>query len=217
MIERHIQAVRIEDPGAEEPAATRERLRDLFPRGATRRMTQLGILVGAVLEPLAPAEQDTLVYATSYGESRALQEYLASFPNPSPTLFQTSIHPSAVQQYAVARRRPIREFFPLAGRRQVVAHAARAALLSPAARSILCGGEERNPWLEGSDAASPRTFAFALALVSASPGSLGRLRLQPGPDEPGELALPEFFEALRDRRPIERLAAQGCLLTLSWR
>jgi hypothetical protein len=49
MLERRIQAVNTDDPGAETPAGTRERLRGRFPAGATRRMTTLGMLVGNAL------------------------------------------------------------------------------------------------------------------------------------------------------------------------
>ena len=107
MFERYIQAVRTDDSGPEEPAATRERLRAAFAPGATRRMTQLGLLVGATLGPLEPAEDDAIVYASSYGESRALEAFLESFPFPSPTLFQTSIHPSGVQQGLIGRQRTL--------------------------------------------------------------------------------------------------------------
>ncbi len=216
MIERHLHALRLEDPGLEEPAATRERLRALFPRGATRRMTQLGLLLGSVLEPLRPAEDDALVYASSYGESRALHEYLGSFPTASPTLLQSSIHPSAVQQVLVARQQPVREFLPFGGRAQIVAHAVQAALLSPAPRAILCGGEERNLPPENLQTASPLGFAFALALGAGRDGSLGTLRLAESADPSGELALPEFFAALRDRRPLDQPVAPGMRLLLTW-
>jgi len=217
MIERTILALHLEDPGVEEPAATRERLRALFPRGATRRMTQLGLLLGSVLEPLRPAEDDALVYATGFGESRALHDYLATFPTASPTLFQTSIHPSAVQQVLVARQQPVREFFPFGGRAQIVAHAAQAALLSPAPRAILCGGEERTLTVGDSRTASAVGFAFALALGTARAGSLGTLGLAESPEPAGELALPEFFAALRDRRALDQPVAPGMRLLLTWR
>jgi hypothetical protein len=216
MIERTIQSLRIEDPGAEEPAATRARLRSLFPAAAIRRMTQLGLLVGSALEPLQVAEDDALVYASTYGESHALRDYLASFPTASPTLFQTSIHPSAVQQFLVARQQPIREFLPLAGGAQIVAHAVQAALLSPARRAILCGGEERGPAERLEGVASPIGFAFALALGRDGPG-LGTLRLAPVDDGSGALALAAFFAALRDRTTLDRIAAPGLRLTLTWR
>src|SRR5262245_32828036 len=96
--ERYISALSVADAGDEEPAVTRERLKDRFARGATRRMTQLGMLVGAALEELVPQPDDAVVYASAFAETRALEGYLDSFPSASPTLFQTSIHPSAVQQ-----------------------------------------------------------------------------------------------------------------------
>jgi hypothetical protein len=216
MIERFIQSVQIEDPGAEAPAATRERLRALFPPGATRRMTQLGLLIGRVLDPLQPTEGDAIIYASSYGESLALEAYLASFPTPSPTLFQTSIHPAAVQQYLVARQQPVGEFLPFAGGAQIVGHAVQAALLSPAPRALLCGGEARATWLTERRAASPVTFAFALALTTAGGRGAGTLRLTESGAAEGELALPEFFAALRDRRPLDQSAAPGLQLTLAW-
>jgi hypothetical protein len=216
MIERWIQAVRVEDPGREDAAATRARLRSLFPAGATRRMTQLGLFLGSVLSGLPLGPEDDLVYATAYGESQALREYLDGFPTPSPTLFQTSIHPSAPQQVRVPRQGPVREFFPFAGRRQSIAHAAQAALLSSAPRVVLCGGEERNDWLADSDAASPESFAFALELVRESAGALGRLALEPGGSDPGALTLPEFFAALRERRLLNHPAAAGWRLLLEW-
>jgi hypothetical protein len=216
MIERHIHALRTEDPGLEEAAATRERLRPLFPPGATRRMTQLGLLLGSVLDAVRPGAEDGLVYASSYGESRALHEYLASFPTASPTLFQTSIHPSAVQQVLVARQQPVREFFPFGGGAQIVAHAVQAALGSPLPRSIFCGGEERSFPAGHSRTTSPVSFAFALALEAASAGALGTLALVESADPGGELALPEFFAALRDRRPLDQSAAPGLRLVLTW-
>lgn len=216
MIERYLQAVRFEDPGEEAPEATRSRLRDLFPRGATRRMTRLGLLLGSVLHDLRPAEEDTLVYASTYAESRALEDYLASFPAASPTLFQTSIHPSAVQQVLIARQQPVREFFPLTGRAHLAAHALQVGLLASTPRVIVCGGEERGTWLIECDAASNETFAFA-ALLSVEPsGSLGRVRLEPSGENDGELDLKEFFVLLRDRRSLQRTVAPGLMLTLTW-
>src|SRR5690349_16951016 len=147
MLERYVHALSLADIGDEEPAATRERLKDRFPRGATRRMTQLGLLIGAALEELAPQSDDAVVYASAYAETRALENYLDSFPAASPTLFQTSIHPSAVQQELIGRQHPVNEFFPLTGRAHLVAHAVQAALLCDAPRVLLCGGEERGTWL----------------------------------------------------------------------
>src|SRR5688500_5084941 len=91
MLEGYVQALSVAALDEEDHAATRERLKDRFPRGATRRMTQLGLLVGAALEEVGPGPDDALVYASAYAETRALEGYLDSFPAASPTLFQTSI------------------------------------------------------------------------------------------------------------------------------
>ena len=216
-IERHLHALSLADAGAEDLAATRDRLKERFPRGATRRMTQLGLLIGAALDELGPRADDAVVYASSFAETCALEGYLDSFPTASPTLFQTSIHPSAVQQALIGKQHAVGEFFPLTGRAQLVAHAVQAALLAPAPRVILCGGEERGTWLLANEAASDRTFAFALALTREPVGALARLSLTPT-DEAGraEFTLPDFFDALRARHAIDRLAAPGLRVGLTW-
>lgn len=216
MFERFIAAVRTDDPGGEEPAATRERLRASFAPGATRRMTQLGLLVGATLGPLEPAEDDAIVYATGYGESRALESYLESFPFPSPTLFQTSIHPSGVQQGLIGRQRSVHELLPLAAGAHLPAHALLAAMLSPAARVLVGGGEERGTWLLEQGVASARAFAFALALTrerGAAP--LGRVALRPS-EAAGELTLAAWFDLLHQRLTFAGAIAPGWELELTW-
>ena len=218
MLERFIQAVRTDAPGSEEPAATRDRLKSRFAPGAVRRMTQLGMFVGALLGELQPGEDDALVYATQYGEGRALEGYLDSFPGASPTLFQTSIHPSGAQQGLIGRQRSVREFFPLAGGNQLVATAVQAALLAHAERVLFCGGEERATWLVPHGAASDRAFAFALALTRVrAADSIGRLALEPVADGAGALALPAWFELLHHRRPFAGAVAPGWRLVLEWR
>ncbi|HWL15730.1 MAG TPA: hypothetical protein VNR00_09000 [Opitutus sp.] len=217
MIERHLHAVRTDAPADESIAATRERLAGAFPRGSTRRMTQLGLLLGGVLSDLATGEEDAIVYASTYAETRALEDYLASFPTPSPTLFQTSIHPSAIQQVLIARQQPVREFFPHTGRDQLVAHALQSAALAAAPRVIVCGGEEHGTWLAEQNAASPHAFAFAFALSVDPAGAVGHLRLESTDSPTGELALPEFFNALHQRSPLSRDVAPGLRLTLTWR
>ena len=218
MLERYLQALSLGEPGGEDLAATRERLKDRFPRGATRRMTQLGLLVGAALEELAPQPDDALVYASDYAETRALEGYLDSFPAASPTLFQTSIHPSAVQQALISRQLQVGEFFPLTGRAHLATHALQAALLAAAPRVLVCGGEERGTWLLEKNAASDRTFAFALSLTSHRNGALARVTLDlAAPDVTAqEFTLPEFFDALRNRQAIDVAGAPGLQLKLEW-
>ena len=218
MLERYLHSLSVADVGLEELAATRERLRDRFPRGATRRMTQLGLLIGTALEEMVPQADDAVVYASAYAETRALEGYLESFPAASPTLFQTSIHPSAVQQALISRLLPVDEFFPLTGRVHLVAHAVQAALLSEAPRVVLCGGEERGTWLLQQRAASERTFAFAMTLTREAAGAKARVTLEScAPDTPfSPFTLPRFFDALRERREIDLVAAPGLRLGLNW-
>ncbi|HZZ56449.1 MAG TPA: hypothetical protein VFE31_01370 [Opitutaceae bacterium] len=210
MIERFITAAAAEDPGAETPAATRERLQAAFPRGTTRRMTQLGLLIGSVLQATAPGECDAVIYASTYAENQALEEYLASFPTASPTLFQTSIHPSAVQQVLIARQQPVRELFPLTGKPGLGSRALALAALCPGERVVVCGGEERGTWLREAGSASEETFAFALGLSPAPEGAIGRLRCGSG----GAAAawdLRELWRRVRDRE-----SGRGLDLELEW-
>lgn len=217
MLERHIQAVSASDAGFEEPAVTRERLKEKFPRNATRRMTQLGLMIGAAIEEVGPQPGDAVVYASSYAESRALEAYLDSFPTASPTMFQTSIHPSAVQQAMITRQLPVREFFPMTGRRHLVAQSVQAALLADAPRAVLCGGEERGTWLLEKGYASVRTFAFALALTTEPANALATVRLEQAEGATEGVTLEAFFDALRARRSLDAIAAPGLRLTLAWR
>ena len=218
MIKAYLQAVSLGEASDEDLAGTRERLKDRFPRGSTRRMTQLGLLVGAALDELSPRADDAVVYASAYAESRALEGYLESFPSASPTLFQTSIHPSAVQQALINRQHPIGEFFPLTGRAHLVGHALQVALLSPAPRVLLCGGEEKGTWLLENKIASERAFAFALALTGDRAAALGQVTLAVEPESvlAVEFSLPEFFDALQARRTLDCVASPGARLTLQW-
>jgi hypothetical protein len=218
MLERFVHVLSCADGGDEDAAATRERLKDRFPRGATRRMTQLGMLVGTVLEDVHPRSEDALVYASAFAETRALESYLDSFPAASPTLFQTSIHPSAVQQALIGQQHAVQEFFPLTGRAHLVAHALQAAALCPASRVLLCGGEERGTWLLEQRAASDRTFAFALSLETTSIGAVARVTLTVTAPTVAhrQLTLVDFFDALRERRGIDVVAAPGIRVSLKW-
>jgi len=219
MLERWITALHTEDPGLEEPAATRDRFKERFPKNATRRMTQLGLLVGSTLEPLGLGENDTLVYASGYAETRALESYLDSFPATSPTLFQTSIHPSAVQQALIARQQAVKQFFPMTGGAFLPAQALHVALLAETSRTILCGGEERGTWLLENKSASERAFAFALALSASSDGALARLTLdqaQGATDADIQFTLETFFDVLHGRRSFEGNISPSCRLSLVW-
>ena len=216
MLERFIQNIFTDDAGAETQVETRERLKGSFAPGATRRMTQLGMVVGAALGKLEPTAEDTLVYATTFAESRSLESYLDSFPAASPTLFQTSIHPSGAQQALIGRQRSLGEVFSHSGVDQMPAQSLLTALLSPASRVILCGGEERGDWLVNYYSAQDRTFGYALALTR-EPGAkpLGRLALVQT-DLPGALKQSQWFDLLHQRRALDGPIALGWRLQLNW-
>ncbi|HEY1847900.1 MAG TPA: hypothetical protein VGG37_01780 [Opitutaceae bacterium] len=214
MLERRITALETDDAGTEAAERTRERLKAAFPPGATRRMTSLGMLVGAALGRVAPAGED-VVYASAYAESRALEAFLDTFPTPSPTLFQTSIQPSAVQQLLIARQVPVAELLPVSGGELLAFHALRAALTSPSPRLILCGGEERGTWLREHGLASERTFGFAARLESGPGVGIAVVRLLRS-GAGGHLGLPSLFDALHARADIDAPAAPGWRLQISW-
>lgn len=233
MTERFIHHLRVERPVATETAVeARTRLADKFPRSALRRMTHLGLMLGSTLDGVALTPDDALVYATTYAETRALEEFLASFPAASPLLFQTSIHPGGVQQVLIGRQQPIARLWPLAGRERLVEQALLSALLEPAERVVLAGGEERGTWLLEQDMASERAFAFGLVLTHQREGAVGRIALVvPTSDGIGvdrlkaELPtaaadpcpmLPAFADALAEHLPLAWNGAGG-KWSLEWR
>jgi hypothetical protein len=218
MIERFIHHVGLELPLATEtPAEARTRLGAKFPRTALRRMTHLGLLTGAALDGLPLAAEDAIVYATTFAETRALEDYLTSFPSASPLLFQTSIHPSAIQQVLIGRQQPIRRFWPMTGKRRLTESAILAVLMETAPRVVLAGGEERGTWLLEQSMASATSFAFALLLSPEAAGARGRVRFQPaaGAAETPAPALEEFAVALAGRKPLAWRGAGG-EWTIDW-
>ena len=225
-IERSIRYARVElPPDTEGAAEARERLRDAFPRGAMRRMTHLGMLLGAAAQGVAWTRGTAVVYASSFAETRALEDFLASFPAASPLLFQTSIHPGGVQQVLIGRQQPVARLWPLAGRARLAEQALLAALLEPAEPTVLLAGEERGTWLRERNLASGRSWALALVLGGgAEAEELGRVRFEPDAypetrDETAAGGAPEpvaLAEAVAARRP-QRWRGAGGTWTVTWR
>ncbi len=176
-------------------------------------MTHLGLLVGSVLDGIALRPDDAMVYATTFAETRALEDYLTSFPAASPLLFQTSIHPGAVQQVLIGRQQPIGRFWPLTGRRRLAESALLTALLESSPRVIVVGGEERGTWLLEQKMASERAFAFALALTGEATDAIGRASFAPAdgvPPADGPCpTLEELTDALARRQPLHWHGAGG--------
>jgi hypothetical protein len=224
MIERFIHHLRVERPAASETAtAARERLGGNFPRGTARRMTHLGMLLGATLEGVTIAPDDAVVYATTYAETRALEDFLASFPAASPLLFQTSIHPGGVQQVLIGRQQPAARLWPLAGRERLTEQALLSALLEPATRVVIAGGEERGTWLLENHMASDRAFAFGMVVTREADGAVASISLEPSgeherPKMPIDSAptLGAFVDALAERQSLGWFGHEG-RWTLTWR
>ena len=195
-----------------------------FAPNAARRMTRLGLLLGHVLRDFTPGPEDAVVYATTFAEALTTERYLGGFPAASPLFFQTSIHPSAVEQVLINRLLPVRELTPMAGQEVIGAQALVTALLSPGPRAFLCGGEELGTWLSDIGACSPVAFAFALELTAGDGGdvdtaTLGEITWQRGNGDAGPAGdLRALFEAVRERRSLRWAApgGNGRELTLAW-
>ena len=217
MIERYLHHVCVEQPVPEETAAgARLRLADKFPRTALRRMTHLGLLLGSTLDGVALGPEDAVVYASTFAETRSLEEFLLSFPAASPLLFQTSIHPGGVQQVLIGQQQPVARLWPHAGRARLVEQALLSALLEPAPRVVLVGGEERGTWMLEHGTASARSFAFAAILTPDAAGAAGRVSFTPG-EKPDEIcpSLENFLEALAGHLPLSWHGAGGAW-ALEW-
>lgn len=136
--------------------------------GSARRMTLMGLIVSWLTKDLTLSPDVAVIYATQYSEVDALERYLSGFPSLSPLLFQTSIHPSAIQQVWIARKSELESLYPISGDAHIVASALQNALLCSADRILIIGGEEQANWLHKHNIGSPKAFGFCLEL-----GALG--------------------------------------------
>lgn len=192
--------------------------RDTLPRAQGRRMNPLGLALDLALGDDAPAPDEPLVYVSRYGMSRTLEDYLVSFPHPSPLAFQNAIHPAGIEQYLVPRKAVIGELVPVAVDAETgMAPALRTLFLTPGGTRRLAGGEERGTWLAEREAAARSTFAFALTLAeTAAPGDLGTLARTAFDGAVPTVSPLDFTRAIDARAPI-RIAAPGFgVFTLGW-
>jgi hypothetical protein len=116
-----------------------------------------------------------------------------------------------VQQVLIGRQQPVARLWPLAGRVRLVEQALLTALLEPAPRVVLLGGEERGTWLLDQGFASDRAFAFALVLTRDPAGALGRIAFMQGPGATDEVGPPlsAWAQALASRQPLAWRGAGG--------
>lgn len=169
------------DGSGETAAEGRTRLPDGFPKASARRLSHLATLLARVLEQLDRQPGDALVFASRYAETRSLEAYLDSFPNPSPTLFQTSVHPGPVQGSCVPRQREVGEFWPVTGGVDLAAQALQIAASCSARRVVLVAGEEQGGWLASLGLASPTAWAAGFDLRHEADGALGVLQAVSAP------------------------------------
>jgi hypothetical protein len=93
---------------------------------------------------------------------------------------------------------------------RLVEQALLTALLEPAPRVALVGGEERGTWMLEHHMASTTSFACAAILTCEPAGAAGRVAFSPGPiaDEACP-TLENFIHALANRHPLRWLGAGG--------
>ncbi len=228
MIRRYVVRAAAEGPfEGEIPAELVRAWAKNFPANTARRMTHLGLLLGEVMKGFPVAPDDAVIYATTFGETVATGRYLESFPAASPLFFQTSIHPSAIEQVLINRGCPVRELTPLAGQPDLSAQAAMTALLTPGERVLLTGGEEVGTWLRQLDAASNVGFGFALELSEQPPGEpVGELCWNGVPGDAGLTGRPAsaavdgdlhaLFFAVSGRTPLRCASPAGGEIILTW-
>ena len=189
--------------------------RDTLPRTVGRRMSALGLAIDAVMAGEALTENDPLVFASEYGMSRTLEDYLDSFPAPSPLSFQNSIHPAGVEQHLVPGKRRLREFLPIAGEARLLLPAAlRAISLAQADTARLLLGEERGTRMTEAGCASDSTFALRLTLSADETGAIGSIT---SGEHGGYITPIGFAEAVRDRAPLDFGTPDTGYRSLRWR
>jgi len=195
----------------------RKRLRKNFSPIAARRLTALPLLIGELTREANAGPDDEWFFASEFGGSISLEHYLESFPSPSPTHFQNSIQPGALDLVNVTRRQPARQLLPLIGGRTLFAEALFAALLSPADCVHVTGGEEFGEWSSQHRLGAPSTYAYYLRLSRAPSGAIGSISLAPDRVDVPVLPPEEAAARLGAREPLEaRLPGRG-VLQLRWK
>jgi len=205
------------EPAVGDPEALAE-LKASFPGRSARRMTRLGMQVSHVLKQLEVEGNFSLIYASSYSESLTIEKFLDSFPYPSPQAFQTSIHPSGVEQFLIQNKRSIGEFFPLAGEPTILLRALDTALLCSGETVVLCGGEERGSWLVDTGVSAEHNYAWAIEVSRTKDASMtGRIHWAGlSSEEGGQSLIFDFIEALQEKKAYRYNAPNGGQLELSW-
>lgn len=205
--------------GAEDRAAeARLRYKEFYPGRSARRMTHLGMMVGVCVQELGASREIPVVYASAFGESESLEKFIDSFPQASPALFQSSIHPSAVEQALIPEKQAVERFYPITSHRNLLGKALENCFLLGDEEVVLLGGEERGDWLVPFGLASGASFAFGLRLEREGKG-VGTISLETGVDISGasEHPFPEVARSIGERRSIRVPSfALGGWIRIEW-
>lgn len=209
-------ATRALEPAEEEAGLAA--LRQEVGRREARRMSGLGMLLHRVMQDIDPSAFARVIYTTTYTESRFIERFLESFPQPSPMMFQSSIHPGGAEQVLIQRQQAVRDFIPLAGQEGLIVSALDHALLPDGLPILWIGGEEKAGWLTELELASDRSFAYALALSDCPEGAIGQIRWERAAETTDTQLLlhPAWFEALNAREPGSWNLPEGGTLHLQW-
>jgi len=202
-----IEAVTVVEGGEDLVAEARAKYKSVFfPGRSARRMTHLGMLVSLCLRKMVIGAEVPVFYASGFGESESLEKFIDSFPTASPALFQTSIHPSAVEQALIPQKQALQRFYPITGDTNLAGQALENCFLLGGTESALLGGEERGTWLSEHELASNSSFAFGLQLSRGGEGAHGCISIDRSGSPPRivgtEGSLPEFFRAIQRREAI---------------
>lgn len=198
-----IKAVHYLDGAEDRAAAARSRYKETYPGRSARRMTHLGMMIGVCLQKLGASRGIPLVYASAFGESESLEKFIDSFPQSSPALFQSSIHPSAVEQALIPSKQAVDRFYPITSDRNLLGKALENCFLLGDDEVILLGGEERGDWLVPFALASGESFSFGMRLERDGEG-VGTVSIERGGDLSGVEGC-SFSEAARsigERRSV---------------
>lgn len=199
-----IEAVTFMDGGDDLAAEARAKHKGNFTGRSARRMTHLGMLVGLCLQRMKIERGIPVIYASAFAESESLEKFIDSFPEASPALFQSSIHPSAVEQALIPGRRALDRFYPITSDTNLGGKALENCILLGDEKVALVGGEERGTWLCPFNLASHESFAFGMQLNRDGEG-IGRISLnrkQPVDTSRG-LNLSSLARAVKERRDME--------------
>lgn len=210
-----LQQIQIAEPFQLLSREERKLFGEGLPAGSLRRMSSLGVMIYFLLKKMDLSDIQQVVYASRHGETNALEGYMDSFPHPSPVKFQTSIHPSSVQQVFIALQQSVPYFLPLAG----AAHSILKALqitLTLQQNPLLILGEEPGSWLVDLDMAYPRGALCMMALSSDVSGAVAELEWSAEETANFSPDLFEWINLLQKRENVQLSAPELGTLSMTW-